>query len=397
MNVHFTVVGAGIVGAATALELIRRQPRAQVTLVEKENEPALHQSGRNSGVVHAGVYYEPGSLKARFCREGLRETREFCEQHRLPYLKTGKLIVATNTLESRRLEDLFERCRRNGLEPRMLNAGQLSALEPAVTGAAAIRVDETAVTDFARVCAAMIDEFRERGGDVRLGEAVTGIEERADRILLHTQRGRIESERLVACAGLSADRLAALQGLDRNFRTVPYRGEYFALKAHLNGLIKHLVYPVPDPALPFLGVHLTRTLDGTITVGPNAVQAFKREGYSRFAFSPADSLDFLAFPGWWKLTGRHLGAGLKEMLNSLWKRGYLKQVQKYCPRIELDDLLPHPPGIRAQAVDRDGTMIHDFIVQQTPRSLHLCNAPSPAATSAIPISRHVCDLLLPRS
>lgn len=394
MRHEFTVIGAGIVGAATALELIRRKPDSDICLLEKEPEAARHQTGRNSGVVHAGVYYEPGSLKARFCREGVQATRDFCREHRLPYLTTGKLIVATDPQETERLDALFERCRQNGLEPQHLDAGALLELEPAITGDRAILVSETGITDYARVCEAMIREFGERGGKVFTGEAVLDIREAPERVHLRTTRRSLETGRLVVCAGLMADRLAAMQGLSTRFRTVPYRGEYFRLKPEFDDLIRHLVYPVPDPSLPFLGVHLTRTVDGPVTVGPNAVQAFKREGYGKHAFSLRDTAAMLTYPGWWRLSLRHAGAGFKEMANSIWKRGYLRQVRKYCPRIGLDDLLPHPPGIRAQAVGPDGTMIHDFLLERTARSLHVCNAPSPAATSAIPIGRHIADELL---
>jgi L-2-hydroxyglutarate oxidase len=396
MDYEFTVVGAGIVGAATSLELIRRRPRARILLIEKETGPARHQSGRNSGVVHAGVYYEPGSLKARFCREGVEATRAFCHDHQLPYETIGKLIVATSETERTGLDTLFNRCRENGLTPRMLDAQGLREMEPNIVGAGAIMIGETGITDYTAICSAMIEEFRQRGGEIRFGEAVTGIEEHEEHIALQAGDRTVKSRRLVVCGGLMADRLARMQGLNVSFRTVPYRGEYYRLRPELAGLIKHLIYPVPDPALPFLGVHLTRTVSGEITVGPNAVQSFRREGYRRPAFSLRDTADMLAFPGWWKLTSRHFSAGLAEAWNSAWKRGYLAQVQKYCPQIALDDLLPHPPGVRAQAVSRDGVMIHDFLLEQTPRSLHVCNAPSPAATSAIPISRHVCSMVLDR-
>ena len=394
MEYDFTVVGAGIVGAATSLELIRRRPAARILLIEKESGPARHQSGRNSGVVHAGVYYEPGSLKARFCREGVTATRKFCLEHALPYETTGKLIVAADRAELPRMNALFERCRENGLEPHRLGAEELRALEPAVTGAGAIRVAETGITDYPAICQAMIGEFRQRGGETRFDSEVRDISECPERATLRTRDVTVRTRYLVVCGGLMADRLARLQGLDISFRTVPYRGEYFRLRPELGQLVKHLVYPVPDPSLPFLGVHLTRTVSGEITVGPNAVQAFRREGYSKPAFSLRDTAGFLAYPGWWRLTSQHFSAGLKEMRNSAWKRGYLSQVKKYCPGIGLHDLLPHPPGVRAQAVSRDGVMIHDFLLERTPRSLHVCNAPSPAATSAIPISRHLCNAIL---
>jgi len=393
MQYNYIVLGAGIVGAATSLELIRRRPGAQILLLEKERSAACHQSGHNSGVVHAGVYYEPESLKARFCRQGVEATHAFCSEHQLPYKTTGKLIVATNEAELVRMQALFVRCGKNGLEPRMLDAGELRETEPEIEGLGAILVRESGITDYPAICATMIDEFRQRGGETRFDSEVNAIDEQPGKILLHTADHVFAADHLVACGGLMADRLARMQGLVISFQTVPFRGEYFRLRPELNGLVRHLVYPVPDPALPFLGVHLTLLIDGSITVGPNAVQAWKREGYGNWNFSLRDSARMMAFPGWWKLTSKNLAQGLKETWNSAWKRGYLKQVRKYCPRLELNDLLPHPAGIRAQAVGRDGTMIHDFLLERTKRSLHVCNAPSPAATSAIPIARHLCDLL----
>ncbi|MBT8056703.1 MAG: L-2-hydroxyglutarate oxidase [Gammaproteobacteria bacterium] len=391
---EFVIIGAGIVGAATALELIRRRPKARIRVIEKESSPASHQSGHNSGVVHAGVYYEPGSLKARFCRAGVEATRAFCREHAVPYRTTGKLIVATTPAECNRLDALLERCRANDLEPRLLDGPAIRSLEPEVTGLAAILVQESAITDYPAITRAMLEEFRRRGGEARLGTEVTGIEERSDGVRLSLGGRSLETGRLIVCGGLQADRLARLQGLDIPFRTVPFRGEYFRLRPERSNLVAHLVYPVPDPSLPFLGVHLTPQIDGSITVGPNAVQGWKREGYEKYSFSLPDTAEMLRYPGWWKLAGRNLGAGIREGWNSAWKRGYLKQVRKYCPGLELEDLLPHPAGVRAQAVDHDGRMIHDFLLERSPRTLHVGNAPSPAATSAIPISRHICSVAL---
>ena len=394
MKHHTIVIGAGIVGAATALELMRRRPGARILLIEKEDGPARHQTGHNSGVVHAGVYYEPGSLKARFCREGVTATRAFCKAHGLPYRTTGKLLVAAETSELDRFRALFARCRENGLDPRMLEDGELAEIEPNVRGVAAFRVAESAITDYPAICAAMIDEFRQRGGELNFGEAVSAITEGSSDITVHTACGTHRAEQLIVCGGLMADRLARMQGLDIAFRTVPYRGEYFRLRPGLGRLVNHLIYPVPDPALPFLGVHLTPTVEGSITAGPNAVQAWKREGYDSWSFSLRDTADMMTHPGWWKFTARHLGYGLKEAWRAAWKHAYLGQLRKYCPELGAKDLLPHPAGVRAQAVQHDGTMIHDFLLERTPRSLHVCNAPSPAATSAIPISRHICSIVL---
>lgn len=391
------IIGAGIVGAAAARELLRQRPENRVLLLEKEEAPALHQTGHNSGVVHAGVYYEPGSLKARFCREGVDATASFCREHGLPFERTGKLLVATREEELPRLEALYQRCRQNELHPEMLDAEGINDIEPRITGKGGFLVRETAITDYPAICRTMLEEARQRGAELRFGEKVIALSESSEHVEIKTT-GRIYTARqLLVCGGLASDRLARLQGIEIGFRIVPYRGEYYRLHPRLQGLIRHLVYPVPDPALPFLGVHLTRMVDGTITVGPNAVQGWKREGYGAINFSIRDSMDMLSYPGFWKASIQNLAAGLHEYRDSLWKRGYLERVRRYCPEIELTDLLPHPAGIRAQAVLKDGAMLHDFLLESTPRSVHLCNAPSPAATSAIPIARHICSVLLDRT
>jgi len=258
-------------------------------LLEKEAAPARHQSGHNSGVIHTGVYYQPGSLKAQFCKEGARATYAFCAEHGVPCEQTGKLLVATNPLELERMHALFARCRENGLDPRMLNPGELQDIEPNITGTGAFLVRESGIVDFPGICNVMLEQFRQAGGNARLETEVTGITEQSGEILVHAGPETFQANRLVVCAGLMADRLAAMQGLDTGFRIIPYRGEYYRLRPALNGIIRHLVYPIPDPALPFLGVHLTRMIDGSVTVGPNAVQGWKREGYGRLNFSLRDT------------------------------------------------------------------------------------------------------------
>jgi L-2-hydroxyglutarate oxidase len=394
LKYDFIIIGAGIVGLSTAWQLQRRSGQARIMLLEKEAAPALHQSGHNSGVIHTGVYYQPGSLKAKFCKEGARATYAFCAEYGVPCEQTGKLLVATNPLELERMHALFARCLENGLDPRMLSPGELQDIEPNITGTGAFLVRESGIVDFPGICNVMLEQFQQAGGSARLGAEVTGITEQSNKILVHAGPETFQANCLVVCAGLMADRLAAMQGLNSGFRIIPYRGEYYRLRPALNGIIRHLVYPIPDPALPFLGVHLTRMIDGSVTVGPNAVQGWKREGYGRLNFSLRDTAAMLAFPGFWRATAQHLRHGISETRDSLWKSAYLARVRKYCPRIEKADLEPYPAGVRAQAVKRDGTMIHDFLLEETPRSLHLCNAPSPAATSAIPIGRHICDLVL---
>jgi len=389
----FLVIGGGIVGLSTAWQLQQRYPERRVLLVEKEARFAAHQTGHNSGVIHAGVYYAPGSLKARFCREGVAATLDFCRAHGIPFQQCGKLLVATNPSELARMADLYQRCRQNGIEVEQLDGAELRRLEPHIAGLGAIRVPRTGIVDYRQVCNKMAEELRRLGGETRLGTEVTGLQESPDRIRATTNAGVIEARYLIACSGLMADRTTRMLGIATDFQIIPFRGEYYRLPARLNRVVSHLIYPIPDPNLPFLGVHLTRMIDGSVTVGPNAVQGWKREGYGRINLSWRDIGEMVRFPGFWRVLGRHLGTGLAETRDSWWKRGYLARVRKYCPELQLADLEPYPAGIRAQAVLRDGTLVHDFLFAESPRSLHVCNAPSPAATSAIPIGGHILDKL----
>ena len=291
-----------------------------------------------------------------------------------------------------RLHALLQRARQNEIDVELLDADALRALEPNVTGIGALRVGSTGIVDYRRVSERMAQLFRELGGEVRVGTKVIGLSEQHDSIEIQTSAGElIQARYLISCAGLMADRVARMLDIDIDFRIIPYRGEYYRLPADKTDIVNHLIYPVPDPDLPFLGVHLTRMIDGSVTVGPNAVQGWKREGYGTINISLKDVLSMLSFPGFWKVTRRNFRTGIAETRDSFWKPGYLKRVQKYCPSIELSDLLPYPVGVRAQAVSSDGTLIHDFLFAETERSLHVCNAPSPAATAAIPIGRHIVE------
>ncbi len=371
------------------------EPGKRLLLLEKESSFAVHQSGHNSGVIHAGIYYAPGSLKAQFCREGVEATILFCQKHDIPYKQCGKLIVATNDAEYQRLLDLYHRGLENELELELLDPQQLLELEPNISGVGAIRLKTTGIVDYPTVCEKMAEEIRELGGRTMLESEVIALKEDDEAISIRLKDGQEISTRfLVACSGLMADRTARMLNIPIDFKVVPYRGEYFQLPPAMNDIVKHLIYPVPDPDLPFLGVHLTRMIDGSVTVGPNAVQGWKREGYGRINISLRDVWDLLTFPGFWKVTAANLRPGLSEFKNSIWKRGYLKLVQKYCPQITLADLKPCRAGIRAQAVMSDGTLVHDFLFAESPRSLHVCNAPSPAATSSIPIGKYICDQVL---
>lgn len=387
----FIIVGGGIVGVSTALTLIKQNPSKKILLLEKEKSFAHHQTGHNSGVIHAGVYYEPGSLKAEFCREGLKETIAFCNTHGIPYEQCGKLLVATNDIELQRMNKLFERCKANNIEAEILNQEKLHEIEPNVFGIGAILVKSTGIVDYTLITKKMSEQFESLGGEFLLNSKVTNLDENKERIQVITSNETLNSKYLICCAGLMADRVAKLLDIKINFQIIPFRGEYFRLKEKHNSLVKHLIYPIPDPDLPFLGVHLTKMIDGTITVGPNAVLGFKREGYGMFNFSLRDTIQFLSFKGFYQVVKKNLKSGLYEMKNSIFKRGYLKEVQKYSPQIKLNDLVPYPAGIRAQAVLEDGTLVHDFLFAESERSIHVCNAPSPAATSAIPIGKYITE------
>ncbi|MCH9693756.1 MAG: L-2-hydroxyglutarate oxidase [Gammaproteobacteria bacterium] len=390
----YLIIGGGIVGLSTAWQLLQREPGAAVLVLEKEKRLATHQTGRNSGVVHAGVYYIPGSLKATFCRAGVAATQSFCNDHDIPLQQCGKLIVATDSDEQERLLALFDRARENGLEVELLSDDELHEREPNVTGVGGIYVRDTAITDYPAICNAMAANIEAAGGSIRYRSKVTRIAESEKSVRVSLHNGcTFESRFVVACGGLDADRLAQMQGIDIDFEIVPYRGEYYQLPAAKNNIVKHLIYPVPNPGVPFLGIHLTRMIDGSVTIGPSALQGWKREGYGRFNFSLRDITRMLLFPGFWKTSIKNWRTGFHELRLAIDKKSYLRQVQKYCPSIELADLGPYRTGIRAMAVDRDGNMIDDFLFKESPRSLHVCNAPSPAATSAIPIGQHICERL----
>ncbi len=391
MKTHdLALIGGGIVGVATAWQLKQRHPGLSILLIEKEKELARHQTGRNSGVIHAGVYYAPGSLKAEFCRRGAAATMAFCREHGLPYLQCGKLLVATDGLEFERMTALEERCRRNGIATERLSGTDLAKREPHITGVGALFVRATGITDYQRITAKMAALFKAAGGEIRTGTEVRTLGESTRDVCIGLGAGSLRARYVIACGGLMADRLARMMHIPLDFRIIPFRGEYYRLPPFRNRLVRHLIYPIPDPELPFLGVHLTRMIDGSVTVGPNAVLGWKREGYGRINFDLGDSLEMLAYPGFWKVIGANLRSGLEEMRDSFDRRGYLARIRKYCPQLTLNDLKPHPVGIRAQAVTPKGELVHDFMFAKSERSLHVCNAPSPAATSAIPIGEYVC-------
>ncbi|CAH7078512.1 L-2-hydroxyglutarate dehydrogenase [Vibrio chagasii] len=394
----YIIVGGGIVGVSTAWQLQQAHPDKSILLVEKEHGFAQHQTGHNSGVIHAGVYYAPGSLKADFCKRGVERTIAFCRQHDIPVENCGKLLVATNEQEVERMNALYQRCHDNDIDVDLLDQAQLKLAEPNITGLGAIYVKTTSIVDYKKVTEVMAQEFVEAGGKLSLGTEVIMADEQEDEVQLTCkvdgQTLQLNSRFLITCSGLMADRMTKMLGIETDFQIVPYRGEYYQLDPKHNQVVNHLIYPIPDPELPFLGVHLTRMIDGSVTVGPNAVQGWKREGYGKLNFSVKDTLQMLSFTGFWKVTAKHLKTGLVEFKNSWWKPGYLKLVNKYCPSITVSDFKPYPAGIRAQAVLKDGTLVHDFLFAESPRSLHVCNAPSPAATSAMPIGEYICGKIM---
>ena len=395
MTYDYIIIGGGIVGISTAWQLQQRFPGNKILLLEKESVYSKHQTGHNSGVIHAGVYYPPGSLKAKFCKAGAIETMKFCDKNDVPYEQCGKLLVATNELEVERMRALFKRCQQNEIDVELLDAKSLKSYEPNVFGLGAIFVKKTAIVNFQQVASKMVDRFIDMGGDARLNHKVVGLSESNDCVTVATlhngNKVTFEGRFLITCSGLMADRTTKMLGIPTDFQIIPFRGEYYSLPATYNQIINHLIYPIPDPDLPYLGIHLTRMIDGSVTVGPNAVLGWKREGYGKVNISLQDTWDMVTFSGFWRLLKSHVKIGLIETKNSFWRPGYLKLVQKYCPQLQLSDLKPYPAGIRAQAVLKDGSIVEDFLFAESPRSLHVCNAPSPAATSAIPIGGYICD------
>lgn len=386
---RYVVIGGGIVGLATADRLLRDRPDADVTVLEKEPRVAAHQTGHNSGVIHAGVYYPPGSLKARLCRAGSRSMVGFCRAHGIPVQVCGKLIVAGDETELPRLHALQERATSNGLAARMLTPGQAAEYEPHVACVAAMHVPTTGIVDFAAVCRTLARLVAESGGRVRLGTRVTAIHARAGAYTVATTGGDLPADVVINCAGLYADRVAQLAGVDPPARIIPFRGEFYELRPGRRDLVRGLIYPVPDPRFPFLGVHLTRMIDGSVHAGPNAVLATAREGYRWGRFSLRDVAGIAGWPGTWRLGRRHLRYGLVEVRRSLSRRRFAAALARLVPSLTAADIVPAGSGVRAQAVRRDGSLVDDFLVVARGGQVHVLNAPSPAATSAFEIARYL--------
>jgi len=384
------VVGAGILGLAAAREHLVRHPGAELVVLEKEERVAAHQTGRNSGVVHAGLYYVPGSLKATLCRRGMGLLEAFAAEHRLPYERCGKLVVATDAVEVERLVALEERARANGVPIERLGPDGIRAVEPHVRGLAALHSPTTAIVDYAAVARALADEVRARGGVVRLGVAVARIDEASGGATVTTTAGEtLSAGHVLVCAGLQSDRLARDSGQAPAPRIVPFRGEYWRLRPERRGLVRGLVYPVPDPALPFLGIHLTKRIDGEVLVGPNAVLALAREGYAWRTVRPREVADVLAATGTWRLFAAHWRTGVGELARSTSRRRFVEAARRYVPELRDEDVVRAAAGVRAQAVDPDGSLVDDFRIDATPSTTWVRNAPSPAATSSLAIAEEL--------
>ena len=392
----YAVVGGGILGAAVARRVLQVRPDARVTLLEKEDRLAAHQTGRNSGVVHAGLYYPPGSLKATLCRRGVGLLRAFCLERDIVYNECGKVLVALDAEEQGRLDGIAERARANGVPGvRHLDRGELRELEPHVTGVAALHSPSTAIVDYAEVTRHLAADAETAGATVRRNWRVTGLRTAGDQVVVRGSSGEEDAfDHVVLCAGLHADRLAGLAGDDDAPRIVPFRGEYFVLRPDRRHLVNGLVYPVPDPRYPFLGVHLTPRVDGEVLVGPNAVLALAREGYRRRDLSVRDLSGILSYSGFWRFARQHWRTGVGEMHGSLSKRAFMTAAQRYVPELRVEDVVAGPAGIRAQALERDGSLVDDFRITRRGPVLAVRNAPSPAATSSLAIAEHLVDILL---
>jgi L-2-hydroxyglutarate oxidase len=384
------VVGGGIVGCATALALSSTHPGLKLVLLEKEGRLAAHQTGHNSGVIHAGLYYRPGSLKAQNCTVGREALYAFCSEHDIPCERCGKVVVAVEERELPALDELERRGRANGLNGlERLDAAQVRAREPHAAGLAGLFVPQTGIVDYIRVTEKFADLVRQQGGVIRLGMEVRAGRATADGLTLFTSAGEVRTRFLVNCAGLHCDRVARACGVEPGMRIVPFRGEYYQVTPARRDLVRHLLYPVPDPTLPFLGVHFTRMIDGTLEAGPNAVLAWKREGYRRCDISAADLADTLAFPGFWRLAGQFWRVGLAEYRRSFSKQAFVASLQRLVPAVCGEDVMPGGTGVRAQAVDRDGRLVDDFRIVTGERMVHVLNAPSPAATAALSIGQTI--------
>jgi L-2-hydroxyglutarate oxidase len=392
----FAIVGGGIVGLSTARALLGRHPNAGVLVLEKEEGWARHQTGHNSGVIHSGVYYKPGSLKARFSREGVATLLEFCREQGVAFEICGKVIVATKPDELPRLDDLYERGLKNGLKVEKIGPNELEELEPHAAGLAALKVPETGIVDFTQVAEAFATVVEEEGGVLRTSTEVEYVSETEGEVEISTNRGTFRARSLINCAGLHSDRVALLCGVETGVKIVPFRGEYYELKPEKRHLVKNIIYPLPDPSFPFLNVHLTRTVEGGVEAGPNAVLGLAREGYRKTDINIKDSFEALTYPGLWRLARTYWRTGIGELVRSFSRKVFTRSLKKLIPEVEEEDLAPIEAGVRAQALAKDGELVNDFLIVDGKRSVHVLNAPSPAATAAIPIGETIAERITER-
>ena len=386
------VIGGGILGLSSARELRLRFPNLSVLVIEKEPDLARHQTGHNSGVIHSGIYYKPGSLKARNCVEGARLLTQYCDERGIPYEKCGKVIVAVDESEVPALDELYRRGSANGVPGlRRIGPDELKSLEPYARGVAALHSPETGIIDYGRVSESYASDFRESGGEISLSTALRGIRPLSDGMELRTSRGAVRVRHLINCAGLYADVVANMTSPDNDVRIIPFRGDYYTLSPRAESLVNGLIYPVPDPAFPFLGVHFTRTVHGYTEAGPNAVLAFAREGYTIGKVNLGELARTVSYPGFWRLTLRYWRMGSQELYRSVSKRAFLQAAQRLLPDVRLEDLVNRGSGVRAQAVDRKGRLLDDFVISRGKNAVHVRNAPSPGATASLAIGKHIVD------
>lgn len=388
---NFIIVGGGIVGLATAYAIQKISPELSILILEKEKEAATHQTGRNSGVIHSGVYYAPGSQKAELATRGSRRMIKFCQQFGIAFEQCGKVIVAPEKAELPYLETLAKRGVKNGLQVRKISKAELKDTEPHVNGIAALHVPEAGIVNYKKVAEVLVDELKHRNCDIIFDQQVTSIKQDESQCFIKTQKESFTSDYVINCAGLYSDVIAAESGVSLKHRIIPFRGEYFELAKERRHLVKNLIYPVPNPSFPFLGVHFTRMIDGSIHAGPNAVLSLKREGYSKLSFNASDAWSSLSYPGFWKLVRNHWGEGFRELHRSLSKKEFVKSLQKLIPEIKADDLVASPAGVRAQALNPDGSLVDDFLIRYHGKSIHVCNAPSPAATASLEIGDKIAQ------
>ena len=387
----FVIVGGGIVGLSTAMTLGKTYPKAKIAVLEKESCWAFHQTGHNSGVIHSGVYYKPGGFKARFCREGNRSMVQFCQQHDIDYDICGKVIVAVEESELPQLENIYQRGLQNGLKVRKISASEVREIEPHVRCLAALHVSSTGIVNYRQVCQKYADLIRLQGGELYLNTKVLKIVSSNNVEVLETTQGTLKSRFIINCAGLYSDRLAKSGRAKPEAKIVPFRGEYYELKPEKRSLVNTLIYPVPNPNFPFLGVHFTKTIDGSVHAGPNAVLSLKREGYRKTDFNLRDFAEVMTYPGFWRLAAKHRDDGIQEIIRSFSKAAFTRSLQRLIPAVQAEDLVPTHAGVRAQALRNDGRLVDDFLIVADRNSVHVCNAPSPAATSSLEIGRAIVE------